>query len=152
MQAIRTAVATRHIAINQSIEEDRQKLPGCLMKPLFRLVISWIAPHALLQVARQLEDYQEGKLKVVDCTHYHRQALGLPCIHEILVAKEGHQPLVRYQFHAQWWLRTSLEDDYQSLHIEKMLQIEDPAIATAAGRPRGRANHARKDPEVVAAK
>lgn len=33
-----------------------------------------------------------------------------------------------------------------------MLRIEELAIVTAAGRPRGRANHARKDPKVVAVK
>ena len=33
-----------------------------------------------------------------------------------------------------------------------MLQIEEPVIAVAAGRPRGRANHAQKDPKIVAAK
>jgi hypothetical protein len=142
MCAIRTAVATRHITINRSIVEDRQKLPDSLLTPLFRLVLGWVAPQALQLVARQLAAYQKKEHKVVDCTHYYRQALGLPCIHEILVAAKGDQPLARDQFHRQWWLLTSIEDDYQPLCLEDVLLINDPKNAIAAGRPRGRANHA----------
>jgi hypothetical protein len=152
MCAIRTAVATRHITINQSIVEDRQKLPDNLLTPLFRLVLGWVAIQALQLVARHLAAYQKEELKVADCTHYHRQALGLLCIHEILVAVEGDRPLTRDQFHRQWWLLVSIEDDYQPLYLDNVLLVNDPENATAAGRPRGRANHARKDPKVVAAK
>jgi hypothetical protein len=151
MCAIRTAVATRYISINQSIAEDRQKLPDTLLISLFRLVLGWVAPQALQLVARQLATYQKDII-VAECTHYHRRALGLPCIHKILVAVEGDQPLGRAQFHRQWWLLTSIKDDYQPLHLEDMLLVNDPKQAIAAGRPRGGANHARKDPNVVAAK
>jgi hypothetical protein len=89
---------------------------------------------------------------VADCTHYYREALGLLCIHKILVAVEGDQPLRRDQFHRQWWLLTSVKDDYQPLHLEDIVLVNDPKHAIAAGRPRGGANHARKDPNVVAAK
>lgn len=152
MLAIRTGVSTRHIAINQAIGEDRQKLPDNLLRPLFRLVLGWVAPHALQLVARQLAAYQRGETKLADCTHYHRQALGLPCIHEILAVVEADAPLARSQFHRQWWLLTSQKDDYQPLCLEEVLRINDPINATAAGRPRGGANHARKDPNIVAAK
>lgn len=101
MMAIRTAVATRHIVVNQSIMEDRQKVPERLATALFRSVIGWIAPKALLIVARLLEEHRKAEGKVEDCTHYHRQSLGLSCIHKILVAKEAYQALTRDQFHTQ---------------------------------------------------
>jgi hypothetical protein len=47
MLAIRTGVSTRYIAINQAIGEDRQKLPDNLLRPLFRLVLGWVALYAL---------------------------------------------------------------------------------------------------------
>jgi hypothetical protein len=53
-------------------------------------------------VARLLEEHQQAEGKVVVCTHYYRQSHGLPRIHEILGAKEAHQPLTRDQFHVQW--------------------------------------------------
>jgi hypothetical protein len=94
MKAVRTAVNSRHIAVNQSLVEDRQLLLERLVTALFRSVLGWIAPKALLAVARLLEDYyKEGK--VVDCTYYYRQSLGLLCIYEILVAQEAHQALTR---------------------------------------------------------
>jgi hypothetical protein len=146
MKKVRTAVASRHIAINQSIVEDRQMIPERVATALFRSVLGWVAPTALSTVARLLEEHQKAEGKVVICTHYHRQSLGLPCIHEILVAKEAHQALTRDQFHPQWWLRTSLQDDYQLLNIDSVLEIEDPPTAITSGRPRGRANHPRKKP------
>jgi hypothetical protein len=88
MEAVRFAVTSRHITVNQSLIEDRQLLPERLATALFRSVLGWIAPKALLAVTRLLEDYHKES-KVVDCTHYHRQSLGLPYIHEILVAQEA---------------------------------------------------------------
>ncbi|KAJ5464576.1 uncharacterized protein N7458_000262 [Penicillium daleae] len=66
--AIRTAVATRHISINQSIVEDRQMVLERLATALFR---------------------------------------------------------------------------------DNVLEIDDPATATTSGRPRGRANHPRKNPKAA---
>lgn len=49
-------------------------------------------------------------------------------------------------------MRTQKGDDFQALSIEKVLQIKEPSIAKAVGRPRGAANLTRADPKILVAK
>lgn len=150
-QTIDTMVTTRHRSAEHSIANERDSGPITLFQPLFRAVIGWVANDAMREVLNQREAYQKGHLKVVDCAHYHRDALGLPCVHNILALAEADLPFRRDQFHPQWWLRTSLVDGYQFRQLENVIQIKEPRIVRTTGRPRGAANHTRKDSNMVAA-
>lgn len=152
MRLISTAVAHRHDTVETSLYEDRQVTPNNLLIPPFRAVLGWVAPAALKKVAKMIIAWEKKELSVAECTHYHRQALGLPCIHEIVGRIEVNQPLERDQFHPQWWLITQKGDDYQTLSLAKVLQIKEPGVTKAAGRPRGAANLTRADPKILAAK
>jgi hypothetical protein len=152
MRLISTAVSHRHDTIEISLHEDRALAPSNILIPPFRVVIGWVAPTALQKVAKLIHTWEKKEIHAADCSHYYRQALGLPCIHEIVERIEANRPLERDQFHPQWWLRTKENDDFQPLILGNIPQISDPSVVKTAGRPRGAANIARANPKVVAAK
>lgn len=91
------------------------------MGPIFAF-ISWVARDTIKEILEH-DFFGFGN-------YLSSSSLGWPCIHEILAAKEDHQALMRDQFHMQWWLQTSIEDEYQLPNRDNILEIKDSATTT----------------------